>query len=107
MLPTNRLRTQVRAELKRRSYIFYTLLLLSLFYVGFNLVFGDMGIVRYMELKEKKAALEKDISRVMEDNEKLRAAIDSYSGDDDFYIEKHAREDFGLSGEDEYIFIYK
>jgi cell division protein FtsB len=102
----NNLGEQVRSELKRRNYIFYTLILLSLVYVGFNLVFGDMGLLRYQELKEKKVAIEKDISRLEEENKKLKASIDAY-GEDNFYVEKHAREDFGLSGEDDYIFIYK
>jgi cell division protein FtsB len=100
------LRNQVKAELKRRSYIFYTLVLLSLLYVGFNFVFGEMGYLRYRELKERRHALEQEIAGIRAENEKSKSNIDAYSGDD-FYVEKHAREDFGLSGKDEYVFIYK
>jgi cell division protein FtsB len=106
MYPANRMRSQVVTELKRRRYVFYTLLLLSLLYVALNLAFGDVGLIRYMELKEEKASLGKDLARITENNGKLKASIDSYNNDD-FYVEKNAREDFGLADPDEYIFIYK
>jgi cell division protein FtsB len=102
----HQLREQVRTELKRRRYIIYTLLLLSLIYVGINFVFNDTGILRYLELKDNNIAIEADLNRVLEGNERLKTAIDSHKMND-YYIEKHAREEFGLAGPDDYIFIYE
>lgn len=100
------LRRQVKAELRLRRYILFTLILLSLLYVGASLVFSDMGLLHYRELSEKKASLEGDLWALRQDNEKLRASIKTLK-ENDFYLEKHAREDFGLAGPDEYVFIFK
>lgn len=99
------LRSQVRAELKWRRYVAYTLLFLCILYVAANLVFGDMGLIRYFELKDKSEALEKELSGLRLENERIRESIKSYK-DEDFYAEKNARENFGLAGKDEYIFLY-
>lgn len=100
------LRRQVRTELKKRRYILYTLLLLSILYVGANLIFGDAGLLRQRELKKTEALVRSELERTNERNAKLKTAIESYKKDD-FYFEKHAREEFGLAGPDEYIYIYK
>lgn len=102
---SNLLKKQVLSELKKRRYVFYTLILISLLYVVLNLVTGDMSVMRYGELREKKAALNEELSGIKKENEQLRAAISSYRNDD-FYVEKHAREDFGLAQPGEYIFLY-
>jgi cell division protein FtsB len=106
MRSRHQLREQVRTELKRKRYVIYTLLLLSIIYVGINFVFNDTGLLRYLELRDKNIAIEADLNRVVKENEKLKAAVDSHEKND-YYIEKHAREEFGLAGPDEYIFIYK
>jgi len=102
----NMLRKQVRTELKVRRYVVYTLLLLSICYMAGTLVFSDMGLLRYIELKKKQDSLDLELKNIMDENFKLKASIDSLKNDD-FYVEKNARENFGLSGKDEYIFIYK
>lgn len=106
MYPNRLLRSQVRAELKKRRYIIYTLLLLSLFYVAANLILGDMGLMRYMELRKKEVALESEIKTIRKENESTKESIREYR-ESDFYTEKNARENFGLAGPDEYIFIYE
>lgn len=100
------LRRQVKSELKLRRYILYTFLLLSLLYVGAALVFSDTGLLRYRELTEKKASLEGELRALRQDNGKLQTSIKTLKKKD-FYLEKHAREDFGLAGPDEYVFIFK
>lgn len=101
----NLLRRQVAAELRKRKLIFFTLTLLSILYVIVNGIFGDMGLIRYLELREKKASLENQISEIDQDNAKLRAHLKSIK-EDPFIKEKHAREDYGLAKPDELIFQY-
>lgn len=100
------LRKQVGAEIKIRRYVFYTLALLSLVYIGAAFLFSDTGMLRYLELRENRASLEKEINVIMDDTAMLKSSIEAMK-ENDFYLEKHAREDFGLAGPDEYIFIYK
>lgn len=106
MQSRHHMREQVGTELKRRRYIIYTLLLLSIIYVGINFVFNDTGLLRYLELRDKNIALEGGLNMILKENDGLKAAIDSHKRTD-YYIEKHAREEFGLAGPDEYIFIYE
>jgi len=100
------LRRQVDSELKKRSYVAYTVLLLALLYVLGTLVFGERGLMRYAELGKKETALRSEVSHLKQENDKLRAVIESYE-ENEFYLEKHARENFGLAGPDEYIYRYE
>jgi cell division protein FtsB len=100
------LRKQVESEQKRRRYVVYTILLLSILYVITTLLVGDRGLMRYLELGKKETALRAKVTELKQDNEKLRTALDSY-GENNFYLEKHARENFGLAEKDEYIYLYE
>ena len=99
-------RKQVNSELKRRRYVVYTILLLSFIYLAAGLLLGDRGVMRYLQLKEREGSLKTELSAISEDNEKLRSIIESYE-ENDFFVEKNAREKFGLAGPGEYIYIYE
>jgi cell division protein FtsB len=101
-----RLRKQVESEIKRRRYVVYTLLFLSILYVTATLVVGDRGLMRYLELSDKEQSLQVEVSQLQKDNVKLKGVIDSYEKNE-FYLEKHARENFGLAEKDEYIYLYE
>jgi cell division protein FtsB len=103
--PANLLRKQVVSELKKRRLIFFTLILLSFIYFGITLLFDDMGILRYKELKKTRAQIGTQIKEIKKENEQLRSEVKSLK-EDPFYTEKHAREKFGMSKSDEYIFQY-
>jgi cell division protein FtsB len=101
----NLLEKQVIAEAKKNRMIFYTIIVLSFFYLSISLVFGDMGLVKYFELKKTRKSLERQITEVHQQNEQLKLQLKSLK-DDPFYREKLAREEYGLSKPDEYIFQY-
>lgn len=97
---------QVRTELRIRRYVFYTLVILSLLYILTIIVFSEMGLIRYFELEDRQAALGKEIQQIKEDSRRLQSSIKSLN-ETSFYVEKNARENFGLAGPDEFIFIYR
>lgn len=99
-------RKQVNSELKRRRYVVYTILLLSFIYLAAGLLLGDRGVMRYLQLKEREGSLKTELSAINDDNEKLRSIIESYE-ENDFFVEKNARENFGLAGPGEYIYLYE
>jgi len=101
----NLLEKQVIAEAKKNRMIFFTIIVLSFFYLSISLVFGDMGLVKYFELKKTRKNLEQQIAEVHQQNEQLKLQLKSLK-DDPFYREKVAREEYGLSKPDEYIFQY-
>jgi cell division protein FtsB len=101
----NLLEKQVRAEAKKNRMIFFTIIILSFMYLSISLVFGDMGLVKYFDLNRTRQNLEKQIAEVHQQNEQLRLQLKSLK-DDPFYREKLAREEYGLSKPDEYIFQY-
>lgn len=106
MLPEKRLRKQVETELKRKRYVLYTFILLSLVYVVGSLLFGERGLMRYMTLSQKESTLRSEVAALRQENEDLRTVIESYEKNE-FFLEKHARENFGLAGPDEYIYRYE
>ena len=103
--PVNLLRKQVVSEVRKRRLVFFTIVLLSFIYLFINLTFGNMGILRYIELNKTKTRLETEIKKISEENKQLGLQIDLLKKDP-FYLEKYAREDFGLAKPDEYIFQY-
>ena len=99
------LEKQVNAEVKKRQMIFFTVIVLTLLYLSISLVFGDMGLFKFLELNRTRTSLEKQIAQISSQNEQLRSQLKSLK-DDPFYREKLAREEYGLSRPDEYIFQY-
>jgi cell division protein FtsB len=102
---SNLLRKQVSAELRKRRLIFITLSILTILYILFHIIFGEMGLIRYVELRKTKARLEAQVREIEQDNERLRTQLKSIK-EDPYIREKHAREDYGLAKPDELIFQY-
>lgn len=101
----NLLRQQVVTEVKKKRLIFFTFMLLSFVYLSINLVFGDMGFFRYLELNRTRRTLERQLVELSRQNEEIRTQIKLLK-EDPFFREKLAREEFGLARPDEYIFKY-
>jgi cell division protein FtsB len=99
------LEKQVNSEVKKKQMIFFTVIVLTLLYLSISLVFGDMGLIKYLELNRTRKSLEKQIAQISSQNEQLRSQLKSLK-DDPFSKEKLAREEYGLSRPDEYIFQY-
>lgn len=104
-IPVNLLRKQVVSEVRKRRLVFFTIVLLSFIYLFINFTFGNMGLLRYLELNKTKTRLETEIKEISEENKQLGLQLDLLKKDP-FYLEKYAREDFGLAKPDEYIFQY-
>jgi len=101
----NLLRKQVMSEVKKKRLIFLTFVVLCFIYLSISLVFGDMGLFRYLELNRTKKNLEGQLSEINRQNEQLRTQLKLLK-EDPFYREKLAREEYGLSKPNEYIFQY-
>jgi len=99
------LEKQVTSEVKKRQMIFFTVIVLTLLYLSISLIFGDMGLFKYLELSRTRTSLEKQIAQINLQNEQLRSQLKSLKTDP-FTREKLAREEYGLSRPDEYIFQY-
>ena len=105
MSSNNLLRKQVISEVKKKRLIFLTFVILSFIYLSLSLVFGDMGLIRYLELNRTKKNISKQINEINRQNEQLRTQLKLLK-EDPFYREKLAREEYGLSKPNEYIFQY-
>jgi len=105
MSTNNLLRKQVLSEVKKKRLIFLTFVSLSFLYLSISLVFGDMGLFRYLELNRTKMNLENQITEINRQNEQLRTQLKLLK-EDPFSREKLAREEYGLSKPNEYIFQY-
>lgn len=103
---TKALRKQVLAEVRLKRYFWNALLSFVLITMIGTMVFGDMGLLRYLDLKERQGRIEKELNSIMQDNLRTSARLDSIK-EDNYFIEKHARESFGMASKDEYIFIFK
>lgn len=100
------LRQQVVIEKKKRNVIFFTIIVLASLYMGASLIFGDMGLIKYLGLQKTKNKLETEMKHIETENQRLKTEVHGLKHDP-YYIEKHAREDFGLAKPDEYIFQFQ
>ena len=100
------LRQQVAFERRRRHITFFTIVTLAFLYMIIALVLGNMGFLKYTALTKTKHTLDTEISTLEKENKALQARVAALK-DDDFYIEKYAREEYGLAKPDEYIFQFK
>lgn len=100
------LRKQVTAELKKRRLIFLTVAILSLLYLVITFTFGETGLLRYLQLKDKKSQLVRELREVEARNSHLQSDTKRLR-ENPFYLEKHARENFGMARPDEYVFKYE
>ena len=71
----------------------------------FFLVFGEWGLLHYHRLSEERRMLEERSQALQRENELLREKIYRITKDDR-YLEKVAREDFGLAKKGELIFLF-
>ncbi len=102
----NRLRKQVTSEMRKRRLIFFTIVCLSLLYFIVTFTFGETGLLRYRELQGKRSRLVKEIKEIDTRNTQLHSELKLLK-ENPFYLEKYAREDFGMAKPDEYIFKYE
>jgi cell division protein FtsB len=100
------LRRQVTSEIKKRRLVAFTLMLLTLLYLVVTITFGSSGLIRYLELRDKKVQLVQEIKEIEARNTRLKADTKLLKNDP-FYVEKHAREDFGMAKPDEYVFKFE
>ncbi|MFN3395511.1 MAG: FtsB family cell division protein [Thermodesulfovibrionales bacterium] len=100
------LRRQVLSEIRKRRLIFFTFAVLTSIYIIFIFVFGESGLIKYIEMKGKKVRLEREIKEIEITNEALRRELQLLK-ENPFYIEKYAREEFRMAKPDEYIFRYE
>ncbi len=105
MNPHHLLRKQVTSEIKKRRLIFFTIVFLSLLYFAISFTFGETGLLRYLELREKECQLVRELKGIDAKNSHLKSEVKQLK-ENPFYLEKHAREDFGMAKPDEYIFKY-
>ncbi len=105
MNSNNLLRKQVVSEVKRKRLIVFIISVLSFIYLGTSLVLGNAGLLKYREIKSKRAQIEKELIALHKENIQIRTQIKALK-ENPFYAEKYAREEFGLARPDEYIFQY-
>lgn len=100
------LKQQVYIEKKRRSRVLLVIVSAVFLYLSVSLIFGEMGLIKYMELRKTEKRLRAELIAMEKEKKTIRSQIDSLKKDP-FYIEKHAREDFGLAKPNEYIFQFQ
>lgn len=100
------MRQQVSLERKKKNLMFLTFSVIAFIYICANLLFGEMGLIKYIELRNTEDRLKKEIVLIEKEKMLLKSQVDALKKDS-FYIEKHAREEFGLARPDEYIFQFQ
>jgi cell division protein FtsB len=92
-------------ELLHRKIIRRIMLLLILFFVFYLYFVGDYGFFRLLSLKKEKDSLILEAKKLQAENVDLEMEKAKLK-EDLFYIEKVARERYGMAKEDEVIYKF-
>jgi len=68
-------------------------------------VVGEMGVVKYYRMRAQRTALTEEISKLKQDNARLRKEVFSLKNDS-AYIERMARDKLGLARPGELVYYY-
>jgi cell division protein FtsB len=68
-------------------------------------VVGEMGVVKYYRMRAQRTALTEEISKLKQDNARLRKEVFSLKNDS-AYIERVARDKLGLARPGEIVYYY-
>ena len=88
-----------KRKFRRYIVLFLALLLIYFFYGN-----GENSIVKLFKRKKEENSLKREIARLEQDNEKLSLEIKLLEENDLDYIEKVAREKFGMIKEGEKVY---
>jgi len=100
------LKEQLLREKKRNDRIFLFIFSAIIILLGYSFFFGDMGYLKYLELKNNEQKLIKEINEISVENNALRNEIELLKKDPS-YLEKYAREKFGLVKPGEMVFQFQ
>ncbi|WP_353684834.1 septum formation initiator family protein [Thermodesulfovibrio sp. 3907-1M] len=100
------LKEQLLKEKKRNERVFFFLVFLIILFLAYSFLFGDMGYLKYLELKKNEQKLIKEIDQISMENNTLKNEIELLKNDPS-YMEKYAREKFGVVKPGEMIFQFQ
>jgi cell division protein FtsB len=92
-------RGKKKSIFKNRNLIFPIILVLG----GMLLIFNDMGIVKWYQLRQERRHIQTEIARLILEEEDLTIELDRLENDDE-YINKIARERFHMVKPGEKVF---
>ncbi len=98
-------RQQVQQNKKRRNLIFVTFGILILIYLSLNLIIGENGLLRYIQLKSTKNQIQAETIAISNHTSDVKKQVDVLE-EKPHVFEEFARE-YGLTKKGELIFKFK
>ncbi len=98
-------RIKVEENHRKKRLVYLTFGIMMFIYLTMNMVLGDSGFLKYMELRETRDRLTEETMALKAQNEAMQSDIEQLRKNPDS-VEGIARE-YGLSKKDELIFRFK
>jgi cell division protein FtsB len=98
-------RSQVREDRKKRRVIYLTFGIMLFIYLTLNIIVGENGLVKYMQLRSMKQRLLTETAALKIQNDEIKNQIEAFKKEPES-IEELARE-FGLTKEGELIYKFE
>ena len=75
-------------------------------YLLYSFIFSNLGVIKYLSMKQEYIRIKNDVSRLNSENKKLKRDVEGLKTDPDS-IEALARERLGLAKEGEIIYRFQ
>ena len=98
-------RKQVADDRKKRRLIYLTFGIMLFIYLTLNMIIGENGLLKYIQLRSMKNRLHAETSAMKKQNEDARSQIETLENEPD-QVEEFARE-YGLTKKGEWIFKFE
>ena len=98
-------RKQVADDRKKRRLIYLTFGIMLFIYLTLNMIIGENGLLKYIQLRSMKNRLRAETSAMKKQNEDARSQIEALENEPD-RVEEFARE-YGLTKKGEWIFKFE
>lgn len=98
-------RKQVEHNRKKRHLVFLTIGVLLFIYLTFNLIAGESGLLKYLDLRSKRDKLLSETLIIRKQNKDIEDEVQTLEKNPD-RVEEFARE-YGLTKDGELIFKFE
>jgi cell division protein FtsB len=87
-----------------RDLVYRSLLVVMTLFFLYSIIWSDIGFIKYYSIKREIGVKRAEVGALRHERDEIRERIDAWKNSP-FYLEKAAREDLGMGGKSEVVYL--